>query len=89
MKNITQIKELYKRYITIYKNDSATLKLLAEQLENPDQDVISRKNFIGHITASAFIVNKNTRQVLLLYHKSLGKLLQPGGHILKIQTALL
>lgn len=81
MKNITQIKELYKRYITIYKNDSATLKLLAEQLENPDQDIISRKNFIGHITASAFIVNKNTRQVLLLHHKSLGKLLQPGGHI--------
>lgn len=81
MKKITQVKELYSKYIAIYKDDSAALKLLAEQLENDDQDIISRKNFVGHVTASAFIVNKNTRQVLLLHHKSLGKLLQPGGHV--------
>lgn len=81
MKKIAQVKELYSKYITIFKDDCAALKLLAEQLENDDQDIISRNNFVGHITASAFIVNKSTRQVLLLYHKSLGKLLQPGGHI--------
>ena len=81
MKKIAQVKELYSKYIAIYKDDSAALKLLAEQLENDDQDIISRKNFVGHVTASAFIVNKNTRQVLLLHHKSLGKLLQPGGHV--------
>lgn len=81
MKKLAQIKELYDKYIKVYKDDEAALKLLAKQLENPDQDIVSRKNFVGHVTASAFVVNKNTRQVLLLHHKSLGKLLQPGGHI--------
>ncbi len=81
MRKLMQIKELYEKYITTHANDAASLKLLAEQLDQSDQDITSRKNFVGHVTASAFVINKHTRQVLLLQHKSLGKLLQPGGHI--------
>lgn len=76
-----QIKELYEKYINTHTEDVNDLKLLAEQLEQNDRDITSRKNFVGHVTASAFVINKFTRQVLLLQHKSLGKLLQPGGHI--------
>ncbi len=76
-----QIKELYEKYINTHAEDTNSLRLLAEQLEQNDQDITSRKNFVGHVTASAFVINKFTRQVLLLQHKSLGKLLQPGGHI--------
>ena len=68
-------------YLSIYKSESATLKLLAEQLAKEDDDqLISRKNFIGHITAGCFIVTRD-KKVLLLQHKKLGRLLQPGGHI--------
>ena len=81
MKKLTQIKEIYEKYINTQIEDVNDLKLLAEQLEQNDQDITSRKNFVGHVTASAFVINKFTRQVLLLQHKSLGKLLQPGGHI--------
>ncbi len=35
---------------------------------------------IGHITASAFIVDKKNEKILLLHHKKLNKWLQPGGH---------
>ncbi len=81
MVNLIQIDKLYKKYIDTYSDDANKLNLLAEQLQQADEDIVSRKNFVGHVTASAFVVNKYTRQVLLLRHKSLGKLLQPGGHI--------
>jgi 8-oxo-dGTP pyrophosphatase MutT (NUDIX family) len=35
---------------------------------------------IGHITASAFIIDKKNEKILLLHHKKLDKWLQPGGH---------
>ena len=40
-----------------------------------------RKNFVGHLTAGALIVSRQTGCVLLLKHKQLGKWLQPGGHV--------
>lgn len=82
-----QIKSLYDRYINNHAEDVTKLKLLKEQLTQNDQCITSRKNFVGHITASAFIINPHTRQVLLLQHKTLGKLLQPGGHIENSDTS--
>lgn len=35
---------------------------------------------IGHITASAFIIDKKNEKIVLLHHKKLDKWLQPGGH---------
>lgn len=81
MEKLIQTKELYDEYIANHAEDTDSLKLLTEQLGQSNQDITSRKNFVGHVTASAFVINKFTRQVLLLQHKSLGKLLQPGGHI--------
>ena len=40
-----------------------------------------RKNFTGHITASAFIINEEEDCLLLLKHKFLNRWLQPGGHV--------
>jgi len=40
----------------------------------------TRENLDAHFTASAWILNVNTRSVLLLHHKKLNKWLQPGGH---------
>jgi len=41
----------------------------------------SRANLVGHLTASAFVVNHRRTHALLLHHSALGKWLQPGGHI--------
>lgn len=74
------IKKTLKNYLHYHPDEKKDLERLTNQLKNPE-DILSRKNFEGHVTASAFILDKNSNQVLLLEHKSLGKLLQPGGHV--------
>ncbi len=43
-------------------------------------DCFLRSNLKGHITASAFVVDRAARKLLLIHHKKLNKWLQPGGH---------
>jgi len=42
---------------------------------------IGRENNYGHLTASAWIINKDKTKVLLIEHKKLNRWLQPGGHV--------
>lgn len=46
--------------------------------ENPD--CFERSLCIGHITGSAWILNKERTHALLMHHKKLNKWFQPGGH---------
>jgi 8-oxo-dGTP pyrophosphatase MutT (NUDIX family) len=46
--------------------------------ENPD--CFKRTLLIGHITGSAFIVNKQKTHTLMTHHQKLDKWLQLGGH---------
>lgn len=40
-----------------------------------------RSNLTGHLTASAWIIDRETKShALLLHHRKLGRWLQPGGH---------
>jgi 1-acyl-sn-glycerol-3-phosphate acyltransferase len=40
----------------------------------------SRSRRAGHFTASAFVVDPQRTHTLLVYHRKLGRWLQPGGH---------
>jgi 8-oxo-dGTP pyrophosphatase MutT (NUDIX family) len=82
------IQEIFNSYIRLHPENRKNLRLLSEQLNQQD-NILSRKNFIGHTTASAFIISENGKQVLLLEHRSLAKLLQPGGHIEPTDESLL
>lgn len=43
---------------------------------------MSADHFVpGHVTASAFVVDKSQTRVLLIHHANLGDWLQPGGHV--------
>jgi 8-oxo-dGTP pyrophosphatase MutT (NUDIX family) len=45
-------------------------------------DVMSRDHFgPGHVTASAFVLSPDGRQLLLIEHSKLHRWLQPGGHV--------
>jgi 8-oxo-dGTP pyrophosphatase MutT (NUDIX family) len=46
--------------------------------ENPD--CLVRSNLSGHLTASAFVVDREREHLLLIHHKALDRWLQPGGH---------
>ena len=43
-------------------------------------DCFERSCGVGHITGSAWIVNRTGERVLLTHHRKLGRWLQPGGH---------
>jgi 8-oxo-dGTP pyrophosphatase MutT (NUDIX family) len=53
--------------------------ILRRQIGNGD-DIHSRRTFPGHVTTSAFILDRAGRSILLIHHRSLGRWLQPGGH---------
>jgi 8-oxo-dGTP pyrophosphatase MutT (NUDIX family) len=44
-------------------------------------DVIARANPIGHVTASALVIDLETRTTLLTHHAKLGQWFQLGGHV--------
>lgn len=46
--------------------------------DNPD--CLRRSNLAGHLTASAFVIDRERQHLLLIHHKKLGRWLQPGGH---------
>jgi 8-oxo-dGTP pyrophosphatase MutT (NUDIX family) len=77
----TNLQAIVTDYLSIYKSEADQLKLLMEQLSKEAGDqLISRKNLVGHITAGCFVITRD-KKVLLLQHKKLGRLLQPGGHV--------
>lgn len=43
-------------------------------------DVLTRKNCYGHLTASAFVVNEELTKALILHHNIFGGFIYPGGH---------
>lgn len=67
-------------YLTMFPEDEAMLRLLQSQIEG-DEDLIYRKNFNGHVTASGLVFSPDLSKVLLIFHNKLGRFLQPGGHV--------
>jgi len=78
--NNQHISHIVNAYLSIYPLEQESLKLLQDQLSKSD-NLISRKNFVGHITASGFVLDKSRRKVALIKHLALDKFLQPGGHV--------
>lgn len=48
---------------------------------NHAPDFYSRRNKIGHITGSAFIVSHDLQNALLILHAKYNKWVSPGGHV--------
>ena len=40
-----------------------------------------RSTLVGHVTASAWVLNQEKNQALFLHHSKLNRWLQPGGHL--------
>ena len=70
------------QYLQQFPGEQDTTRLFTDYLSrNEEGDLFTRKNFDGHITTSAFIVDTAHTEILLLRHKSLKRWLQPGGHV--------
>lgn len=53
-------------------------KITAFVVSHPN--CFERSLLIGHITASAWLINKNQTDALLMHHAKLDRWVQPGGH---------
>lgn len=81
-------------YLTAVNAFSSLFPEQAQTLQLPSSPsliatLFNRHNFspIGHVTASALVLDDDFN-VCLLHHRSLGRLLQPGGHVEANQTLI-
>jgi 8-oxo-dGTP pyrophosphatase MutT (NUDIX family) len=82
MENKEEILELVRQYLKKFRDEDSDVHPLIQFLKDHEGEaLINRKNFSGHITTSAFIINESASHLLLLNHKSLNRWLQPGGHV--------
>jgi 8-oxo-dGTP pyrophosphatase MutT (NUDIX family) len=75
-----RLAELLRGYVAADDREEAdrcAMLRLAEELEKPTSRTQSR----AHFTASAFVVDETGERMCLVAHATLGRLLQPGGHI--------
>ena len=65
-------------YTTPFPEEEKFISLFLELLKS---DRCFHRDFLpGHVTGSAWIVNKDRTKVLLVHHAKLNRWLQPGGH---------
>lgn len=82
MAYLDDISCLINTYLEHYadKEERQRLEVLLRQVDEGDAELTSRKNMVGHLTASALVLDRQNR-VLLIKHNMLNRWLQPGGHI--------
>lgn len=73
-------------YLISNKRDEDIAARVCE-LINTNDLAFSKKLLSGHVTASAFLINRTHDKVLLTHHTKLGRWLQLGGHCDGIKDA--
>ena len=82
--------QLLSNYEEQYPTETFSLEAINHfVLSFKGEELYARTNFVGHITASAFIYNRTSRSLLFIKHTVLNRWLQPGGHIEKDDENLL
>ena len=71
--------ELLRRYIPIDEEERAYHQKIIKFVMDYS-DCFERSLEVGHVTASAWLLNKTANQALLMHHAKLNRWCQPGGH---------
>lgn len=86
MINRKNLSDIFDQYQKIYQEKNIENKI--RELLQAKESCVARKNFFGHITASAILSDKSLTKILLIHHKFLDRFLQPGGHIEEIDQTI-
>ena len=73
------ILKLIKNYESEFPNEQQTLLRLSRFVSSNSR-CFERKLLSGHITGSAWIMDRELEKTLLTHHKKLNRWIQPGGH---------
>lgn len=82
---VEHIRALLTAYEGSYADEKTALAPVWALLDD-GAEVTSRKEFRGHVTASAIVINNG--RVLLVHHRALDTWLRPGGHLEDGDTTL-
>ena len=77
--NSQELAEQIKNYIPFNEQEERD-KVLFLQWLNENENAFSRKNTVAHMTASAWVVNKDRTKVLMVYHNIYNSWSWLGGH---------
>ena len=66
-------------YESRYPAEGTVVKQFIDLIET-GQGCFDRHNLHGHFTGSAWVLNMDFTETLLVHHRKLGKWIQPGGH---------
>jgi 8-oxo-dGTP pyrophosphatase MutT (NUDIX family) len=78
LRSRTELIQQLETYRTTFEEEQAMAKHFLHLLQH--ERCYYRDHLPGHITGSAWIVNKDLSHVVLVHHAKLNKWLQPGGH---------
>ena len=73
------IKEQIDKFIPFNEQEIEDKKYILKFIDT-FEDVLTRENIFGHLTASAFVVNKERTKMLVVYHIINDGWIYPGGH---------
>lgn len=77
-RELRKIMNLCRIYDDMFE-ESFVSEILIRQI-NVGENIWDRKNWAGHLTASAVVIDERKRSCLVLGHKDLELVLTPGGH---------
>lgn len=81
MLSFTDTKLLVEKYNAFNQTEAAFKTQVLDFLEKNPHNFADRHNPNGHLTASAWILDKTFQKCLLIHHAKLQRWFQPGGHI--------
>lgn len=73
------IRSQIESYIPFNEQEEQDKRIILSFIDTFD-DVLTRQNQFGHLTASAFVVNEDLTKALILHHNIFGGFIYPGGH---------
>jgi 8-oxo-dGTP pyrophosphatase MutT (NUDIX family) len=77
---VADLRALLEAYDAPAEEAEAVVTIL-ELIDGGSETLCSEHFEPGHVTASAFVIDKSRSRLLLIHHAKLGLWLQPGGHI--------
>lgn len=82
-----ELLSLIEKYETDYLEEKEYINKIVDFI-NKNGAIFGKENKDGHITASAWVVNKDKSMVLMTHHRKLDKWLQLGGHTEENESVL-
>ena len=74
-----EIKKLIENYVPYNEQEESDKAQMIKFIDS-NEDILTRDNIFGHLTASAYVVNEDFDKTLLVKHNILGGYIFPGGH---------